>query len=114
MCEKCLRTKLVLLCANRLGLTKVFKKNDLTVGLVLKGFTVTDVSTQFCCELIRGLRKSGYKNLARAVMVKRWKYYSERIVNIRGTFAWIDKNILRGMVKHWSHTVNNLTKQPSS
>ncbi len=98
-CEKCLRTKLALLCVDRLSATKVFKNNDLSIGLLLKEFTATEGSITHSAELIAGLRQSGHVAFSRIVAFKRLEYYVKRMINLRGMITWVDKYILRGKLK---------------
>ena len=102
-CEKCVRTKLALLCANKLDATEVFKNKDLNVGFVLKKFTATEASIPYSTELIDALRRNGHTHLARAVIVKRWQYYATKMLNIRELVTWLDRKILGGSLKKRFH-----------
>ncbi len=112
-CEKCLRTKLALLCAGRLDSTTVFQNNDLTVGLVLKGLTLTDVSIPFARELVQGLQNSGHKGLAMAVIAKRVQYYVGQVLDVRAMLSWIDKYMLQGRLKRRYYSVHLGDSLPS-
>ena len=102
-CEKCIRTKLALLCVDRLKGTNVFKNNDLNIRLLLKEFTPTDSSITHVAELIDGLRQGGHVTFARIVTLKRWQYYAMKMVDFRAFITWIDKHIFRGKLKLWYH-----------
>ena len=112
-CEKCLRTKLALLCTDKLKTTKVFQNNDLNVGLLLKAFNATEASIPYSKELIQGLRQAGYQTLARVVGFKRLQYYLKKALNLREIVTKIDKNIFRGWLKHSYHASTNRSRQVS-
>lgn len=100
-CEKCIRTKLALLCVNRLHSTKAFRNGEISPGLVLRGFIANDANIPFFDELIHALAKAGHGNLARAVALKRLQYYLLKAVDLRGMLTWVDKNVFRGLLKAW-------------
>ena len=102
-CEKCLRTKLALLCADKLKATKVFKNNDLNVGLLLKAFNATDASIPYSKELIQGLQQAGYQTMALAVNLKRLQYYMKKAMNLREIVTKVDKTVFRGKLKGLYH-----------
>ncbi len=98
-CEKCLRTKLALLCAGKHETTKVFKNNDLNVGLLLKAFNATEASLPYSKELIQGLRQTGHHALAWIVSLKRLQFYLTKAMNLREVVTKVDKNLCRGRLK---------------
>ncbi len=112
-CEKCLRTKLALLCAYRLDSTTAFQNNNLSVVLVLKGFEVTEATVSLSSELIHGLRQAGHHNLARAVWFKRVFYYAKKSLDVRGVCSWVDKHLLGGRMKYWFSRNPNPKMLPS-
>ena len=100
-CEKCLRTKLALFCTGVLKGMRVFKNNDLSVGLILRAFNATDGSIPHSKELVYGLWREGHPSFACAVVVKGAQYYLTKLINLREMITWVDKYLLSGLLKRW-------------
>lgn len=102
-CEKCLRTKLALLCADKLKTTRVFKNRDLSAGLLLRAFNATDASVPYSKELIQGLQQAGYHMFAWIVSIKRLEFYLKKIMNLREIVTKVDKSLFGGRLKRVYH-----------
>lgn len=107
-CAKCVRTKLELLCANRLRTTTVFKNNDVSPALVRKALTFSRASIPLCGSLVRALSAAGQKKLARIVATKGLQYYLTRLVDLHTLAAWVDKNAFGGILKTQYHRIRRM------
>jgi hypothetical protein len=100
VCEKCVRTKLELLCADKLRSIRAFENTNVNFRLILRCMNATPTRVAFYDELIHALPNAGYTSLALAVAIKRLHYQLKKYSDLRGTVARIDKNVLGGFLKN--------------
>jgi hypothetical protein len=95
-CSKCVRTKLELLCAGKLGDATTLAGDTPTVSMVRESLGVGVETLDYVDEIIAGLRRAGRKDLAEAVRRKKWTYLMRKAWDLKKLTKVVDRTVFNG------------------
>ena len=98
-CEKCIRTKIDLLCAGVLDQATSLPGNDITADEIAEHMALTTTSVRFVPMMIKRLTAIGRDDLAAALAKKRQRFRFSRLGNFKQAVKSFDQRFLGGTVK---------------